>query len=217
MTSPFWMNDPNILLKKDKIAEIWPVKRMSFNEKLNAITRLVILLTILGMFFENRLQLGVTGIITILCIALLHKLKGSTKEGFEDSQLNKLLLNNVTKPTETNPLMNVLPTEIKDNPTRDPAAPSFHKDIEKKINDDTQDFVVKKFDDPSIKDKLFQDLGDKFTFDRSMRQWYSAPNTQIPNDQASFADWCYGDMISCKEGHELACTRSAPHRLAGMQ
>ena len=78
-------------------------------------------------------------------------------------------------------------------------------------------FIAKNFDDPTIKDKLFQDLGDKFTFDRSMRQWYSTPNTQIPNDQGSFADWCYGDMKSCKEGHELACTRNMPHRLAGTQ
>ena len=47
MTAPFWINDPNILLKKDKITEVWPVSRMSFNEKLNAITRLVIIFTFL--------------------------------------------------------------------------------------------------------------------------------------------------------------------------
>lgn len=216
MTSPFWMNDPNILLKKDKIAEIWPSNKMSFNDKLNAITRLVILLTILGMFFENRTQLAITGIVTIMCIALLHNFNSSKREGFADGKLNKLLNGTVTEPTEVNPLMNVLPTDIKDNPNRNPAAQSFNTEVEKKINNDTQDFIAKNFDDPTIKDKLFQDLGDKFTFDRSMRQWYSTPNTQIPNDQASFADWCYGDMVSCKEGHELACTRSAPHRVVGI-
>jgi hypothetical protein len=44
----------------------------------------------------------------------------------------------------------------------------------------------------------------------SMRQWYSTPNTKVMNDQKEFAEFCYGDMISCKEGNELACTRNAP-------
>lgn len=215
MTSPFWMNDPNILLKKDKISEIWPVKRMTFNEKLNAITRLVIILTILGMCFENRLHIGITGILTILCIGLLYRFQGVKKEGLTTQRLDTLLNNNATNPTEKNPIMNVLLPERKDNPNRAPAAPSYDKNVEKKINKDTQEFIAKNFNDPTITEKLFQDLGDKFIFDRSMRQWYSTPNTQIPNDQGSFADWCYGDMVSCKEGHELACTRSAPPRLTG--
>jgi hypothetical protein len=33
------------------------------------------------------------------------------------------------------------------------------------------------------------------------------PNTQIPNDQAGFADFCYGNMPSCKEGNEFACMK----------
>jgi len=47
-------------------------------------------------------------------------------------------------------------------------------------------------------------------FDRSMVQFNATANTTIPNDQKSFAEFCYGDMISCKEGNALACTRSAP-------
>ena len=216
MTSPFWTNNPNILLNKDKITEIWPITQMTFNEKLNAVTRLVILFTLLGLCFDNRLQICITGGVTILCICLLYHFKKNKKEGFKSKTSVSIVPQNVTPPTESNPLMNVLLPERKDNPNREPAAPSYDKKVEKKINKDTQDFIAKNFDDPTIKDKLFQDLGDKFTFDRSMRQWYSTPNTQIPNDQGSFADWCYGDMISCKEGHELACTRNAPHRLTGI-
>ena len=216
MTAPFWINDPNILLKKDKITEVWPVSRMSFNEKLNAITRLVIIFTFLGLCFENRTQICITGIVTILCICLLYHFQKNKKEGFQPNISDKIVQQGVTNPTVNNPIMNVLLPERKDNPNREPAAPSYNKNVEEKINEDTKDFIAKNFDDPSIKDKLFQDLGDKFTFDRSMRQWYSTPNTQIPNDQGSFADWCYGDMISCKEGHELACTRNAPHRLVGV-
>ena len=43
-----WFNDPTVLLKKNQINKFWPTKNMSSNEKVNAITRLVIILTILG-------------------------------------------------------------------------------------------------------------------------------------------------------------------------
>ena len=80
------------------------------------------------------------------------------------------------------------------------------------MNNDTQKFVASTFDDPNIDEKLFKDLGDNFNFDQSMRSWYATPNTQIPNDQHAFAEWCYGDMVSCKQGSELACSRSGPPR-----
>ena len=49
MNSTVWYNDPRILLRNDKIKEVWPTKNMSPEEKLNAITRLVIFLVILSI------------------------------------------------------------------------------------------------------------------------------------------------------------------------
>jgi hypothetical protein len=49
--------------------------------------------------------------------------------------------------------------------------------------------------------KLYQDLGENLTFQQSMRNFYTNPNTTIPNDQKSFADFCYGNMSSHKELH----------------
>lgn len=214
MAAPFWITDPNVLFKKEYIAEVWPSINMRFSEKLNAITRLVLFLTLTGLFIGNKMQILITGAVTILCIVMLYLFKKkNSKEGFAGSQPAPVIDSSVyTMPSKKNPLMNVLPAEIIDDPTRKEAAPSFNKDVVSTIDNDVKDFVAGNFEDPSIKDKLFHDLGDNFTFDRSMRQWYSTANTQIPNDQKSFAEWCYGDMVSCKEGHELACTRSAPHR-----
>lgn len=213
MTTPFWIEDPHILLKKEQMTNIWPKSDMTFNEKLNAITRLILYLSILGSIFSNNNQILISGIITIGCIVLLYYFKkNNKKEGFIGSKLYELTKDTYTNPKVNNPVMNVLLTERKDNPNREPAAPAYIKEVETQINDDTQDFVASGFDDPKIKEKLFQDLGDNFNFDRSMRQWYSTANTQIPSDQKSFAEWCYGDMISCKEGNEFACTRSAPPR-----
>ncbi len=47
MQSPFWLKDPTILFNRDKIGELWPTTDMSPNDKLNAVTRLVIILSIL--------------------------------------------------------------------------------------------------------------------------------------------------------------------------
>ena len=41
-----------------------------------------------------------------------------------------------------------------------------------------------------------------------MRNFYSMPNTQIPNNQKDFANFCYGNMPSCKEGDELQCSKN---------
>ena len=42
MSIPFWYNDPSILLNKKHIYSAWPSSCMEYNERMNAITRLVI-------------------------------------------------------------------------------------------------------------------------------------------------------------------------------
>jgi hypothetical protein len=41
----FWGNQPEVLLNKNEMLELWPTPNMSYESKLNAITRLIILLT----------------------------------------------------------------------------------------------------------------------------------------------------------------------------
>jgi hypothetical protein len=222
MNTAFWLNNPMVLFNKDKIMEIWPSQNMTIEEKLNGITRLVLLLTILGYLTTKNIKIIVTGAITLFSLVLLYKMKIENtlkdnikdlniKEGFTNPELYKMLRKNFTEPTVTNPAMNVLLTEIDDNPNRKTAAPSYNKVVENDMNEKTKEFITNNFDDKTnIDQRLFKDLGDSFVFDQSMRTWNSTPNTSIPNDQKSFAEYCYGDMISCKEGDEFACTRSAP-------
>ena len=44
--------------------------------------------------------------------------------------------------------------------------------------------------------------------EQSLRQFYSTANTTIPNNQAGFAEFCYGNMSSCKEGDDMACSKN---------
>ena len=72
---PFWINDITILLNKKYITSVWPQNKMNNNEKLNSITRLVIYMTILGYLFTNNKKIVISGILTIICIIILYKLK----------------------------------------------------------------------------------------------------------------------------------------------
>ena len=63
-------------------------------------------------------------------------------------------------------------------------------------------------DQPDIADKLFKDLGEQLMFEQSMRPFYSTANTTVPTDQQAFSDFCYGSMVSCKEGNQFACARN---------
>uniref|UniRef100_A0A6C0IIN5 Minor capsid protein P9 transmembrane helices domain-containing protein n=1 Tax=viral metagenome TaxID=1070528 RepID=A0A6C0IIN5_9ZZZZ len=230
MATSFWLNNPTILLKQTDILEIWPAPTMSADRKLNAITRLIIILTIIGFLITRKGKFLITGVVTLVVIIVLQKIqskKGTdSKEGFMNADMYKKyeMYNNeavyqenkqhFTEPAITNPAMNVLLTEIADNPNRNPAAPAFNPEVDADINKQTIDMVKKNFDDPNIDQRLFKDLGDSYTFDQSMRTWYATANTTIPNDQGSFAEFCYGDMISCRDetNNEAACTRNAPPR-----
>ena len=72
--------------------------------------------------------------------------------------------------------------------------------------------VVSNFDnDPEIKKKLFSSLGDSFEFeDFGQYNFYATANTRVPNDQKGFADFCYGDMVSGKEGNDFALMKNNP-------
>ena len=221
MQTQFWLNDPSILFNQKYISNLWPSKDMHKEEKLNAITRVIIILTILLYLMTSNIRVIMAGFVTIIAIIVLKyaintppssKNKNVTfkenKEGFSNIENKDRPLET---PTVTNPLMNVTLPQIQYDPTRPPAAAAYKPDTLDKINTSTQDAAVSNFDNTDgIKEKLFADLGDSFMFDRSMVQFNATANTTIPNDQKSFAEFCYGDMISCKEGNALACTRSAP-------
>jgi hypothetical protein len=204
MVSVFWLDNPSILFNKKKIMELWPQSEYSFECKLNAITRLVILLTILGYLFTRSIRILVTGLITIGVVVILYKShhkkkklnKKMLKEGFTSPELYEKVKSSFMKPTQKNPLMNVLLPEIQYNPQRKPAAPAFNPTVEKNIN--------KKVADP----RLFLDLGDNIAFDQSMRNFYATANTTIPNDQKAFAEYCYGTMPSCRGGDYLQCSKN---------
>jgi len=211
----FWITDPSILFSKNHITELWPLDEMTREQKLNAITRLVLLLTLAGFLLSNNYKILITGFISIVFLIITYKILNNNsnqkiKETFSNENMYNKVKHNFTNPTSANPVMNILLPEIQDNPQRLEAAPAYNKAVEKAINEETQDFIVNNFNnDETIRKKLFDDRGDKFDFECSMRQFYSTANTRVPNNQKEFARFCYGNMASCKDGDVEMCFRNS--------
>ena len=185
MTAQFWTNNPTILLNKNYIFDLWPTYNMEFEEKLNAITRLVILLSLLGFVATMSLRMLIIGFITLLSIFILYKMqkpKISAKmlaEGFNNQNtistiysspvpLESALKTDFKMGNIKNPFSNVLLTDIADDPQRKPAPPSFNPDIDEDIVRTTKKMVQEL--NPGIKNaqkQLFGDLYNNFEFDQS--------------------------------------------------
>ena len=73
MKDIFWLDYPLILFKKDQIFQLWPSTNLTVEKKLNALTRLVILLTLIGYAITKRFEFFIISFLTLLGITLLYK------------------------------------------------------------------------------------------------------------------------------------------------
>jgi len=224
MTIQFWSNDPTILFNKDFIFELWPTTSMCYEQKLNAISRLIILLTILGYILTMSKRVIFVGILTLLVIFVLYTMRKQkiTKETLENftvqgnevtglfdnkpkSFINPVTLDAVLRTefkegNKKNPFSNVLLTQINDEPERKAAPPSFNVDVDEDITKNVKRAV--QMMNPGIKNtnkQLFGDLWQNFQLDQSNRVFYSTANTRVANDQGAYGQYLYGWMPSAKE------------------
>tara|TARA_B100001287_G_scaffold235848_1_gene208194 strand:+ start:62827 stop:63654 length:828 start_codon:yes stop_codon:yes gene_type:complete len=224
-TIHFWAEDPNVLLQPEHALEFFPTEGMTFNQKLNAITRIVLILTAISYLATKKMNIIIVSVVSIVCIYLMFyyhtegegfKAKNGNLVKLYDRQGPKVeIVPNVEQTFQvaepSNPLSNVLISDYDYNPNRKPAEPSYTKQGKENILEETKRSIqMLNPDQPEIDKKLFQDVTDNLELEQSMRQFYSTANTTIPNDQTSFAEFCYGDMISAKEGNVFASVRNNP-------
>jgi hypothetical protein len=208
-SADFWLYNPMVLFKKEFIADLYPNQSQSFVEKINAISRLIILLTILGFVVTRAIKILVSGAVALGVLALFFISNEKTKrneklkkEAFtsSDPTVYQETKQQFTVPTAENPMMNVLLTDYVDAPKRKPAAPSFNPAVEQEI--------IEVSKDKAVNPRIFKDLNDNLAYETSLRNFHTNPSTTIPNDQKAFSEFCYGNMPSCKEGHALQCVKN---------
>ena len=191
----FWLNDPTILMNSAHIRELWPTADMSDDDRLNSITRFVVLASVLGFAATKQYRFIAVGQTTVLGIAMYGA--PPAKEGFVEPKRAA----SVTPPTVKNPFMNVMMQEYSDKPLR--------KEAELAYTPTTSDLIKQKVK-ARLDPRLFKGVNDEINFDMSMRNFFTTANTTIPNDQEGFGRFCYGGMKSAKEGDEDALMRNNP-------
>jgi len=223
----FWSENPNVLLQPKYLLEFFPTEDMTYEQKLNAISRVVIVLTVVGFAYSRSMRILVISAITLFSIYMMYFYKSNEDakisshkkdlaEPFEGPARDLLEQNGIPisgevfdEPSAENPFSNVLLNDYDYNPNKKPAPYTGNPAVGNRVLDEAKQLVKNlNPDQPEISNKLFRDLGEQYVFEQSLRPFYSTPSSTIPNDQNGFADFCYGSMVSCKEGNPFACARN---------
>ena len=224
MVSPCWNQDISVLYKQWN--QLIPLPSMSYSEQINALTRLILLITLIVFVCTWNIRVVIVALISLCIIAKVMEWTQwrVTQEGFSTEfgvqdvdtafvppyaspktitnpvTLESVLRSDFAPTTYKNPFGNVLLTDIMDNPNKKAAAPSFNPDV----HDDIQQAVQKQTQklNPDIVNtnkQLYGDLKDQYDLDNAMMRFYSMPNTRIENDQGAYGQFLYGGMYSAKE------------------
>jgi hypothetical protein len=104
-----WIKNPAILFDKNTIIEIWPTQKMCYERKINAMSRLIILLTILGFILTRSVKIVIVGFITLIVIYLFYY-QNWNKFNTNDNNKNKEAFssgNGTANDNTYNPIVNI--------------------------------------------------------------------------------------------------------------
>jgi hypothetical protein len=213
MTIQFWTDEPTVLFNNEYILEVWPTPSMTFEQKLNAMTRLILLLTILGYIITRSYKwLVISGLTLMMIVALFyvrtkakHNEDQPPKEGFQQNDASKFTMNSAPfndalksefkEGTKKNPFSNVLLTQINEDPDRKSAPPAFNTVVDENITKNVKKTI--QMLNPGIKNtnkQLFGDLWQQFQLDNFLRVFNTTPNSRVVNDQGAYAQYLYNDL-----------------------
>jgi hypothetical protein len=209
-----WYKDPKgAFLSKEKAFVIIPDGSMTLREQLNAVMRFGIYLGILLAIFERSLVSATYIIVIVMAVtAVLEYHDSQTDEDIKERreklnvQPDELTGKLCTRPTQDNPMMNVLVSDYGLFPTRPEACDVSQPSVARQ---------VKKL----IRHNVYRDADDIYGRKAEAEQpFYTMPSTSIPNDQTEFARWLYSDRSPgvCRDGDMPACGQRIFHRYPGI-
>lgn len=192
----FWANDFSILFSPERLHEFFPHEKMSTDEKLNAIVRLSLYLSVILSLYhsdQSYFLIFVSGLaLTYFLFSFYEKPvnKGELQNKENKENIEKLT-NACTRPSEDNPFMNfTMYDRITENSDKLPAC-------------NIEDPEIKKEMEQYFDNNLYKDVSDVFNKRNSQRQFFTMPSTTVVNDQEGFAKWLYNSPQTCKENSEF--------------
>jgi len=180
-----WANNVGVLIQNNNYLDFIPKKEHTLAEKLNSVVRFAMYFSVLLMILKNDYKyiyifLATLGITYFLYNNNKETFQSNISEGINESNES----NECDNPTKENPFMNVL---LTDNFKEKKEACALDKEVSEEIDD-------------LLKDKLYRSTNNIYNNRIDSRQFYTMPNTAVPNDQGSFAQWLYSTPVSCSEG-----------------
>lgn len=191
----FWTNDINILFQPVLI----PTDYMPIDEKLNALTRLVIFVTLIIALLLQDSRIILLMIILVIIIVIIYEYYNKYNvqtDSFLNSKNLEVIDNKIClKPTQNNPFMNPVLTDITNdeyNSASIGACDVYNERIEESI-------------DKMYNESMYRNADDLYDRSTGKRQFYTVPGNKVPNDQEIFANWLYNRGKSCKENNGSKC------------
>ena len=196
---PFWFEKISILYSQDRFTEFFPATNMNLHEKMNAIVRFSFYFAItMSVIYKNVNYLGIPICVMIISY-IIYRGEDTNKPDIKE-QFYSVRGKECQKPTNENPYMNFLPSDKRN---RKAACPTYKN---KKLENEVSDIVNK---------ELYLSVDDVWQRKSNERQFYTMPNTRSMNDQKAFAEWCWGQPASCKEGNGVQCSANLSNNLTG--
>ena len=188
----FWFNDISILVNQDYLQDFIPVKEMNTSEKLNAIMRFCIYLSLILILItgnSNYIFIVIGGTILTYIIHInkdeetIKNSNSNSNSNSNASETNTKELsqpiyeppeNEQIKPTPDNLFGNVSVVDIGNKKTEDAPKDSYGTQFQELLKKDT-------FNE---QDNMYEDK-------MSLRQMYKVPNTFDSESRKKFMNWCY--------------------------
>lgn len=191
-----WFKDVKNFINETNFSKFLPTVEMTLSEQLNALLRFSIYFSVVIFLIKKDTNIFLAPLGMAAFTYFIYTVDYNNKN--ERKILEKLQVSRdpvtrelCTTPTKDNPFMNVLMHEYSASPSR-PGACALNGKVKKDIKN--------RFDT-----NLYRDVDDIFHKKASDRQFYTMPNTKIPNDSVEYAKWLYGSSKTCKEGDGIKC------------
>lgn len=194
MSEKIWYEDPIHFFSGDSLINIFPLQSMSFEGKINATVRFFIYLGIVLALLMQDYRYLFFGLVALTVSYPLYELETRDKtvaeEFLKENDVEIIDNRACTRSSVNNPFMN---PSIVDNPEKPEACnSSIHESVKTQV-------------DKNFSERVFKDVTDAWGKDYAAREFYTVPNTTVPNKQGEFADWLYGRGATCKEGNPIQC------------
>jgi hypothetical protein len=188
-----WFDDPQQLIRADRVNQFWPNRDQTPEERINAASRFIIYTTCIIYLTRRDPRVFVLGATILSVLYVMYKSK-MVKEGYGMSVNGDG--RGCQMPTQDNPMGNVLMTDYTDAPNRLEAC--YYPTVKP---------IVKSM----LDDRIPYDAGrsrsalPRYQRNAAARQFVTAPVSNIPGDQTAFAEWLYGPKNgpNCRSNPEM--------------